>query len=66
MKPAGGIATSKLALHYLVMLRETLGEAWMNPEMFRFGASKLANDILMQLVKEQTGVYQSINYFSND
>lgn len=66
MKPAGGIATSKLALHYLVMLRETLGEAWMNPTWFRFGASKLANDILMQLTKEQTGVYQSINYFSND
>jgi deoxyribose-phosphate aldolase len=66
MKPAGGIATSKLALHYLVMVRETLGEAWMNPTWFRFGASKLANDILMQLVKEQTGVYQSLNYFSND
>ncbi|MFN5319053.1 MAG: deoxyribose-phosphate aldolase [Bacteroidia bacterium] len=66
MKPAGGIATSKLALHYLVMVQETLGEAWMNPTWFRFGASKLANDILMQLVKEQTGVYQSLNYFSND
>jgi deoxyribose-phosphate aldolase len=66
MKPAGGIATSKLALHYLVMVRETLGEAWMNPSWFRFGASKLANDILMQLMKEQTGVYQSLNYFSND
>lgn len=66
MKPAGGIATSKLALHYLVMVRETLGEAWMNPTWFRFGASKLANDILMQLMKEQTGVYQSLNYFSND
>jgi deoxyribose-phosphate aldolase len=66
MKPAGGIATSKLALHYLVMVRETLGEAWMNPSWFRFGASKLANDILMQLMKEQTGVYQNLNYFSND
>ena len=66
MKPAGGIATSKLALHYLVMVRETLGEAWMNSTWFRFGASKLANDILMQLMKEQTGVYQSLNYFSND
>jgi deoxyribose-phosphate aldolase len=66
MKPAGGIATSKLALHYLVMVRETLGEAWMNPDWFRFGASKLANDILMQLAKDQTGVYQSLNYFSND
>jgi deoxyribose-phosphate aldolase len=48
------------------MVRETLGEAWMNPTWFRFGASKLANDILMQLMKEQTGVYQSLNYFSND
>lgn len=66
MKPAGGIANSKLALHYLVMVRETLGEAWMHPDWFRFGASKLANDILMQLAKEQTGVYQSLNYFSND
>lgn len=66
MKPAGGIATSKLALHYLVMVSETLGEAWMNPDWFRFGASKLANDILMQLAKDQTGVYQSLNYFSND
>ena len=66
MKPAGGIATSKLALHYLVMVRETLGEAWMNPDWFIFGASKLANDILMQLAKDQTGVYQSLNYFSND
>jgi deoxyribose-phosphate aldolase len=66
MKPAGGIATSKLALHYLVMVKETLGAAWLDPDWFRFGASKLANDILMQLVKEQTGVYQSLNYFSND
>lgn len=66
MKPAGGIATSKLALHYLVMVKETLGAAWLTPEWFRFGASKLANDILMQLVKEETGVYQSLNYFSND
>jgi deoxyribose-phosphate aldolase len=66
MKPAGGIATSKLAINYLVVLRETLGNDWMNPDMFRFGASSLANDILMQLVKEQSGVYQSIDYFSKD
>ncbi len=66
MKPAGGIATSKLALHYLVMLRETLGQRWMTPDLFRFGASRLANDILMQIVKERTGVYQSIDYFSKD
>ncbi len=66
MKPAGGISTSKLALHYLVMLNEVLGEDWMNNEWFRFGASSLANDILMQLMKQKTGVYQSANYFSID
>lgn len=66
MKPAGGIATAKLALQYLVVLRETLGQQWMNPQMFRFGASALANDLLMQIVKEQTGIYQSIDYFSKD
>jgi len=66
MKPAGGISNSKLALHYLVMLNEVLGEKWMNKEYFRFGASSLANDVLMQLVKSETGIYQSINYFSKD
>jgi len=66
MKPAGGISKSKLALHYLVMLKETLGEDWMNNEWFRFGASSLANDVLMQIVKEKTGVYQAANYFSVD
>jgi deoxyribose-phosphate aldolase len=66
MKPAGGIANSKLALHYLVMVKETLGAAWLAPDWFRFGASKLANDILMQLMKQETGVYQSLDYFSND
>lgn len=66
MKPAGGIRTSKLAIRYLCMLRETLGNAWMSPDWWRFGASSLANDLLMQLVKEQTGDYQSIDYFSLD
>ena len=66
MKPAGGISTSKLAVHYLVMLRETLGNAWMTPEWFRFGASSLANDVLMQLMKQSTGIYQSADYFSKD
>jgi deoxyribose-phosphate aldolase len=64
MKPAGGISNAKLALQYLVVLRETLGEEWMSPEWFRFGASSLANDILMQLKKQQTGFYQSAEYFS--
>jgi len=66
MKPAGGISGAKLAVHYLVMLRETLGSAWMTPEWFRFGASSLANDVLMQLQKQATGVYQSADYFSKD
>ena len=66
MKPAGGIATAKLAIQYLVVLRETLGEDWLNSKMFRFGASTLANDLLMQIVKEHSGVYQSIDYFSKD
>jgi deoxyribose-phosphate aldolase len=66
MKPAGGISTSKLALHYLVMVKEVLGNAWLSNEWFRFGASSLANDILMQIRKAETGVYQSSDYFSID
>ncbi len=66
MKPAGGISKAKLAVHYLVMLRETLGQAWMTKEWFRFGASSLANDVLMQLQKQATGVYQSADYFSKN
>lgn len=66
MKPAGGISTSKLAIHYLVMLRETLGADWLTPDLFRFGASSLANDVLMQLQRQADGLYQSANYFSKD
>jgi len=66
MKPAGGILTAKQSLQYLVMLKETLGDSWMNKEMFRFGASRLANDILMQLEKQESGFYQSLDYFSKD
>ncbi len=66
MKPAGGIARARQAIQYLVMLRETLGEGWLTPQWFRFGASSLANDILMQLGKQQSGVYQSADYFSRD
>ena len=66
MKPAGGISKAKLALHYLVMVKETLGDKWLTNEWFRFGASSLANDVLMQLVKQQTGSYQSADYFSID
>jgi deoxyribose-phosphate aldolase len=66
MKPAGGISTSKLALHNLLMVKETLGENWLDNHWFRFGASSLANDVLMQLMKSKTGVYQSGDYFSLD
>jgi deoxyribose-phosphate aldolase len=66
MKPAGGISTAKMALHNLVMVKEILGTNWLSNEWFRFGASSLANDVLMQLVKIETGVYQSNDYFSID
>ncbi|MCF6131651.1 deoxyribose-phosphate aldolase [Flavobacterium wongokense] len=64
MKPAGGISTSKLALQYLMMVKETLGGKWLNNEYFRFGASSLANDVLLQIAKQQSGIYQSNDYFS--
>jgi deoxyribose-phosphate aldolase len=66
MKPAGGISTAKIALQYLVTLRETLGQDWLTPDLFRIGASRLANDILMQIAKERSGSYQSLDYFSKD
>ena len=66
MKPAGGISKAKQAIQYLVMLRETLGQEWLTPDLFRFGASSLANDLLMQIQKQQTGIYQSADYFSKD
>ncbi|CAN5924559.1 deoxyribose-phosphate aldolase [soil metagenome] len=66
MKPAGGVRTAKQALHYLVLLKETLGDAWLTPDLFRFGASALLNDVLMQLEKERTGNYQAADDFSKD
>lgn len=66
MKPAGGISTAKAALQYLVMVSETLGSQWMTNEWFRFGASSLANDIILQLGKEAKGVYYSKDYISID
>lgn len=57
MKPAGGIRTAKSALHYLVMVQETLGPEWLSPHLFRFGASTLANDLLRQVLKELRGRY---------
>ncbi len=65
-KAAGGIRTSKQAIAYLVLLYETLGPDWMTPERFRLGASTLLNDVLMQVDKERTGVYQSPDYFTID
>ncbi len=64
MKPAGGIRTAKQALAYLMMVKETLGDDWLTPEFFRFGASTLVNDVLMQIVKLADGCYQSPEYFS--
>src|SRR5882762_3988511 len=66
MKPAGGIRTSKNAIQYLVQVHETLGPDWLTPDLYRIGASSLVNDILMQLRKEKTGIYQSKDYFTND
>ena len=64
MKPAGGIKTAKQALHYLVMVKETLGDEWLSPHLFRFGASSLANDVLRQIVKQTTGHYPAGYDFS--
>ena len=64
MKPAGGIRNAKQALAYLVMVKETLGDDWLTPDLFRFGASTLVNDVLMQIVKTVDGNYQSADYFS--
>ncbi len=64
MKPAGGIRTSKQALAYLVMVKETLGDDWLTPDLFRFGASTLVNDVLMQIAKLAEGNYQAGDYFS--
>jgi deoxyribose-phosphate aldolase len=62
MKPAGGIRTSKQALHYLCMVNEVMGDRWMHPDMFRFGASALVNDLLKQIFKLYAGKY----YYSYD
>ncbi len=64
MKPAGSIRTAKQALAWLVMLKETLGDDWLTPDLFRFGASTLVNDVLMQIVKTVDGNYQGPDYFS--
>jgi deoxyribose-phosphate aldolase len=66
MKTAGGIRTAKEAIQYLVVLYETLGPRWMTPDRFRFGASSLLNDVLMQIEKERTGRYQDPDHFTID
>ena len=66
MKPAGGIRTAKDSIKYLVMVRETLGPEWLTPDLFRFGASSLLNDVLMQIRWLRTGRYQSLDYFTKD
>jgi deoxyribose-phosphate aldolase len=66
VKVAGGVRRSKQAIQYVVLLYETLGPEWMRPELFRIGASTLLNDVLMQIRKERTGVYQGPDYFTID
>jgi deoxyribose-phosphate aldolase len=66
MKPAGGIRTAKQAVHYLVMVKETLGEDWLTPDLFRFGASSLLNDLLRQIFKYYSGQYFYDDIFSVD
>jgi deoxyribose-phosphate aldolase len=66
MKPAGGIRTAKQAVQTLVLVHETLGLDWLTPDLFRFGASSLLNDVLMQIRKERTGRYQGPDYFTID
>jgi deoxyribose-phosphate aldolase len=66
MKPAGGIRTAKEAIGYLAVLYETLGPEWMTPDRFRFGASTLLNDVLMQIRKERSGRYSGGDYFTLD
>jgi deoxyribose-phosphate aldolase len=66
LKLAGGVRTTKQALTYLVIVKETLGDAWLNPDLFRLGASSLLDDLLMQLEKERTGHYAGADYIPKD
>src|SRR5881398_3378039 len=66
MKPAGGIRNAKQAVQTLVLVHETLGLDWLTPDLFRFGASSLLNDVLMQIRKQKTGRYQNPDYFTID
>src|SRR6185312_13261528 len=66
VKPAGGIRTTKDAIKYLVVVNETAGEDWLDPAWFRFGASTLLNDLLMQRTRMATGRYSGPDYFTVD
>jgi deoxyribose-phosphate aldolase len=66
VKPAGGIRTTKDAIRYLVLVNETVGEDWLDPDWFRLGASSLLNDLLMQRQKAMTGRYAGPDYFTLD
>jgi deoxyribose-phosphate aldolase len=66
VKAAGGIRSAKDALRYLVLVNETAGDHWLTPRCFRFGASTLVNDLLMQIRRAETGVYQRPEEFSRD
>jgi deoxyribose-phosphate aldolase len=66
VKPAGGIRTTKDAIKQLVLVKETAGEHWLTPDLFRIGASALLNDLLMQRMKLRTGHYASANYVTVD
>ena len=66
MKAAGGVSTSKAALHRLVLVKETLGDEWLSPDRFRIGASSLLNDLLMQYQKTETGRYARPEAFSRE
>jgi deoxyribose-phosphate aldolase len=65
-KPAGGIRNAKQAVQHLVLVHETLGPAWLTPDLYRIGASSLLNDVLMQIRKERTGAYRSPDEFTID
>jgi deoxyribose-phosphate aldolase len=66
VKPAGGIRTTKDAIRYLVLVNETVGSDWLDPEWFRLGASSLLNDLLMQRTKLATGRYSGPDYVTLD
>jgi deoxyribose-phosphate aldolase len=66
VKLAGGIRAAKEAVRYLVLVKETAGEEWLDPHLFRFGASSLLNDLLLQRQKERTGAYSGPDYVTVD